>query len=165
MNAAHLHLALNHLPVLGALFGALLLAIALTRRSDELARAGLGVLVVAALLSIAVLRSGDAAEDQVEDIPGVSESMIEEHEEAAEAAAVGLGLAGVVSLAGLVLFRRAPRLPRGWTVAALVLAVVASGLMGRAANLGGRIRHSEIRSPAGAADSPAHGGDHERRDE
>jgi hypothetical protein len=56
------------------------------------------------------------------------------------------GGAGVVALAGLILFRRAERLP-GWIVAAtLVLFLATSGLMGWTANLGGQIRHTEIRA-------------------
>lgn len=44
MNWVHLHLALNHVPVLGALFGALLLGVGLVRRSDELQRVSLWAL-------------------------------------------------------------------------------------------------------------------------
>jgi hypothetical protein len=54
--------------------------------------------------------------------------------------------AGVVALAGLILFRRAEKLP-GWIVAAtLVFSLATSGLMGWTANLGGQIRHTEIRA-------------------
>jgi uncharacterized membrane protein len=54
--------------------------------------------------------------------------------------------AGVVALAGLILFRHAEKLP-GWIVAAtLVLSIATSGLMGWTANLGGQIRHTEIRA-------------------
>ena len=39
MNIAHLHLMLNHFPVVGSVIVALLLVLALYRRSDELGRA------------------------------------------------------------------------------------------------------------------------------
>lgn len=48
MNAAHLHLALNHLPVIGSLFSALLLGWALLRSAYELKRAALGAVVLVA---------------------------------------------------------------------------------------------------------------------
>ena len=35
MNFAHLHLALTHVPVLGSIFGLLLLAYAMARRSED----------------------------------------------------------------------------------------------------------------------------------
>lgn len=40
MNGAHLHLLLNHLPILGSLFGFVLLLVALARRQPLLVRAG-----------------------------------------------------------------------------------------------------------------------------
>lgn len=50
MNAMHLHLLLNHVPVLGTIFGLALLVPALLRRRDELKRVVLGCLIVTAFL-------------------------------------------------------------------------------------------------------------------
>ena len=49
MSAAHWHLVLNHLPLLGILFGALLLAYGLWRDQTEVQQASLGLLAVAGL--------------------------------------------------------------------------------------------------------------------
>jgi len=46
MNWAHVHLLLNHLPVVGTFFGVLLLLLALLRKSEELKRVSLGVFVL-----------------------------------------------------------------------------------------------------------------------
>ena len=43
MNWAHVHLMLSHLPVVGTIFGVLLLLLALLRKSEELKRVSLGV--------------------------------------------------------------------------------------------------------------------------
>ncbi len=146
MNWAHVHLALSHLPVIGAIFGVLLLLLALLRKSEELKRVSLGVFVITALLALPVYFTGEPAEEVVEHLPGVAESLIERHENAALFALLMAGGAGVVALAGLILFRRAEKLP-GWIVAAtLVLSLATSGLMGWTANLGGQIRHTEIRA-------------------
>ena len=56
MNPAHLHLMLNHIPVLGTAFGLGLLAFALWRRSDELKKTALGVFVLVALMDPASVR-------------------------------------------------------------------------------------------------------------
>jgi hypothetical protein len=56
------------------------------------------------------------------------------------------GVTGIAALIGLIIFRRAEKLP-GWVIgAALVLSLATSGLMGWTANLGGQIRHTEIRA-------------------
>jgi len=41
MNAAHLHLIVNHVPVLGPVFALLLLSLGMIRRSVDLKKAGL----------------------------------------------------------------------------------------------------------------------------
>lgn len=153
MNAAHVHLLLNHLPLLGTAFGVLLLMVAFGRRSDELKRVSLGVFVAAALMVLPTYLTGEPAEDVVERLPGVSRPIIEEHEEAAGVAAGALGVLGAISLAGLVRFRRSA-LPDRLAVSALVLAFGVVGLMARTANLGGRIRHVEIRPQDGVMQAP-----------
>jgi uncharacterized membrane protein len=146
MNWGHIHLILNHLPVVGTIFGVLLLMLALLRKSEELKRVSLGVFVFTALLALPVYFTGEPAEEVVEHLPGVVKSLIEEHENAALLALLMAGATGVVALAGLIVFRRAKRLP-GWIVGgALVLSLATSGLMGWTANRGGRIRHTEIRT-------------------
>lgn len=61
MNAAHLHLALNHLPVVGSFFALLLLAWGMFRRSEEIKRTALlGVVVVTAFCFPGYF-SGDSA--------------------------------------------------------------------------------------------------------
>ena len=151
MNAAHLHLLLNHLPVVGTMVGILLLAYALLRRSPELARASLGLFVLLALAGVVVYLTGEPAEETVENLAGVSESAIESHEEAALVATMLLGVLGVVALGGLVAFRkRAAGIPRGFAALALALSLAPAAAMGYTANLGGQIRHTEIRSGAAA---------------
>jgi asparagine N-glycosylation enzyme membrane subunit Stt3 len=59
MNWAHIHLSLNHLPVVGTFFGVLLLLLALLRKSEELKRVSLGVFVLTALLALPVYFTGE----------------------------------------------------------------------------------------------------------
>ena len=145
MNAIHVHLFLNHVPVIGAAIGVALLIAASARRSDELGRAGLALFVVLASVSAVVFLTGEPAEELVEQLPGFSEALTHQHEEAAEAALFAMVAIGVFSALGLVVFRKRP-LARWVMPAALALSLVAAGLMGYAANLGGMIRHTEIRS-------------------
>jgi len=151
MNLAHVHLLLNHLPPLGVLFGFLLLAAAVARKSGDLVRASLVTFVLVALLAIPTYFTGEPAEKIVEGMPGVSMMDIEAHEESAEASLIAALLLGVLSAVKLFLYRRR-EIPRGITFATLALALVVTGMMAWTAHLGGLIRHTEIR--AGAAASP-----------
>jgi hypothetical protein len=144
MNGAHLHLVLNHLPVLGVGFGLLLLLAARFRRSTELTRAALVVFVLAAGAAGTAYLTGEPAEEAVEGLATVTEVSIEQHEEAATVALVLTGLLGAGALLGLVGFRRQALPPSWFTSAALIGALVAGGSMAYTANLGGQIRHPEI---------------------
>ena len=146
MNAAHLHLIVNHAPVLGVVFGLGLLVFALLKRSQELKRAALGVFVIIALLALPAYLTGEPAEGLITSLPGVSKTVIEQHEEAGTVAFIGILILGVGALAGLILFRKGKNVPTWYGAVILVAALVVSGLMAWAANLGGHVRHPEIRA-------------------
>lgn len=155
MNWTHLHLMLNHVPVLGTLFGLALLAWGSFRRNAALQRAALFTFVAVAVVAVAVYLTGGAAEDVVENIAGTAEGAIKAHEEAALVSLIAIELLGALSLAALLLTRT--RFAGVVAVrGALGVALVTAGLMAWTANLGGRIRHSELQQ-AGAA--PHDGGD------
>lgn len=86
MTWPHLHLMLSHLPVLGAPFLLLLLAWALVPRSEELTRLALGATVALAVVTVPVYLTGEPAEEAIETLPGVSEQVVDRHEERAETA-------------------------------------------------------------------------------
>ena len=145
MNPAHAHLALNHLPVVGILIGTLILAWGVIRRADAVTRVALGVLVGATLSTGPVLLTGEPAEEIVAKRADVSKEAIEVHEEAAEVAAIGAAMLGLLAAGLLITARGAKALPSLPPRVLLVGAVAVTLLMLRAANLGGQIQHVEIR--------------------
>ena len=151
MNAAQVHLMLNHIPILGILFGTVLLAFSRWGKKPEYVRLCLVVFVLTGLVAIAVYLSGEGAEEIVEHVPGVSEHFLEEHEDTAFYAYLSALALGLVSLAALVVSKWRDRL----VSVALVLSVVASGLMVWAGSLGGKINHPEIRSEAASLSVPS----------
>lgn len=165
MNAAHLHLMLNHIPVLAVPFGLALLGWAMFRARPELARLALIVFVLSALAIAPIYLSGEPAEDAIEGVAGAIEPWVEAHEEAA-LVSLSLGEAlGVLALAGLWTSRRAVSPFRPMMMASLVLALATAGSLAYTASLGGLIRHTEIRgdpSLPGAAES-TRGGEHGER--
>jgi|GEM_PF-213940 len=146
INPAHLHIIINHIPVIGVPFGVALLIYGFLRKSQEIRTAALLVFVAVALVTIPTFLSGEAAEDIVEHLPGVSERLIENHEDAAKIALIATSILGGLSLIRLLIPVRfgAVRAPATMLVFALSLGV--SGWLGWTGHLGGQIRHSEIRS-------------------
>ena len=145
MNGAHIHLLLNHIPVIGSVFGFLLLLIAIVRKSEELKKVGLGILIVIAVGTILVYFSGESAEEIIEDLPGVSERIIEKHEDFALISFISTEVVGGIALLGFLLFRRKKNILNNFLLSILVLSFISSTLIAWTANLGGQIRHTEIR--------------------
>jgi hypothetical protein len=154
MNLTHLHLLLNHLPVLGSVFGLGLLLFGLWRRSADIWKASLGVFVLAALAAVPVYLTGEPAEDGVERLAGVSKAAIENHEEAATVALTIVAVIGLAALVSLIVWRGNRPTPAWARTGLAVAAMVAAAAMARTACLGGPIRHSEIR----AANTPNRAG-------
>lgn len=148
MNPVHVHLMLNHLPLIGTAFTLVLLLVAFAKKSDELKRVSLAFLAGVTLLAVPAYLTGEPAEEAVEHLPGIETPFIEPHEEAAKWAFGAQIALGVVALAGLFVTRKSKPLPAWCAGALLVLSLAVCGLMARAANLGGQIRHPEIRSTA-----------------
>ena len=144
MNAAHLHLIVNHLPLFAALFAIPLLGVGLLRSVSSLRTVGLALAVVAGAGGVLAQQSGERAEDIVEEIAGIDEAALESHEDSAELTAWALGALGFVSLLGLVVPESRQRVRTAVGLIALLLALVAFGMTAVTANLGGRIRHTEI---------------------
>ncbi len=145
MNAVHIHLLLNHIPILGTLFGLLLLLYALVRGNDDIKKVSFGIFFITGLITIPVFLSGLGAAAIVQDFAAGSEAIIEQHQEAALITLVAVVLLGAVALLSLWLSRHSSNI-QGWMVAAtLALAVISTGLGTWTGNLGGQIRHTEVR--------------------
>jgi hypothetical protein len=146
MNFAHMHLLLNHLPTIGAMVALGVLMLAYARRNEHLRHAGLEVLVVIAILTLPAYLTGVAAQQELRELPDLSASAMQLHHEAALAGFAVTELAGFAAWIALWQTRRRGRAARGVVPAATVLLFAALALMARAANLGGEIRHPEIRA-------------------
>lgn len=152
LNLAHVHLLLNHIPVLGPLFGIGLLAWAIVRRNESFFRASLWTFVIVGLFTIPTYFTGEPAEHILKrmGLPGIDRHAIEEHQDAALFAFIALGVLALLSIFLLVRYRRAETTPRGWAIATLLVALWAASVLARTAWLGGEIHHPEVRSGATA---------------
>lgn len=144
MNAAYLHIALVHIPVVLTPVSVILLAIAHLRSSLVVARVALGILIAASLMAVCAYFLGEGAEEVVEHLPGILESTIEDHE---ESASLSLGFtiaAGLLSLMSWVAISRGSALERALLAITFMVATASSASLAYTAHLGGIIRHPEI---------------------
>lgn len=146
MNGAHLHLMLNHLPVILPLAGMGILLGGLIWRSGIVKRTAYILFIVSALFTVSASVSGEEAEEIAEKIPGVEHAFIEAHEEAAETFAIFSYALGAFSLLGF--WASYSRQPFEGLLAWLALLICASALYFGlcTARTGGEIRHTEIRA-------------------
>ena len=146
MDLAHLHLMLNHVPVIGVGFGFLILLTGVIARSKAVSGVGLALLVISAVAAIPVYLTGESAEEAVEHMPGVAGSVIDAHEDSA-AISLSLTIALGVLAAGALFFSRirASRINGALVTGTILLSLITGTSMMRTANLGGQVRHTEIR--------------------
>ncbi len=162
MNWAHVHLMLNHIPVIGIGFAVLLLAVSIVRRNHELITVALVFVTLVSFWAIPAYLTGEPAEEVVEDLPGVSEELIKEHEEQAEIAFILVEVAGGLALITLIARRYSDKLGQKLVIFTLLVLIVSGGLIGWTANLGGKIHHEEIRSGTISQNLPSQMIDKER---
>ncbi len=158
MNPVYAHLLVNHLPVIGTLFGLLLLGLTLLYRGERgLLRATALVLMVSALGGVAAQVTGEEAEELVEDRPDVPHDVIEAHEDGSKPALVMTLLAAVIGVGLVVWQTRRGSLPAAGLPALALVTLVAFGLMARMGQTGGQIIRPELRAPSAAPVLPAPG--------
>lgn len=146
MNEAHFHLIVNHLPIVGLLIGLLVLVTGFILKKSEIKVTALGIFIFSALASVAAFYSGEGAEEIVEKVPGISETLINQHEESAELFFTAILILGVFSLITLILEIKKSKFSNyGFVLVFLV--TLASGVLAKnVGTSGGEIRHTEIRN-------------------
>jgi uncharacterized membrane protein len=148
MDQVHVHLLITHLPIFGSILGGLVLAHGIWSKSDQTKIAAYNVLLISSVGAVIAYLTGEAAEESVEDIQGVAKSMIEQHEDFALFALVGLISVGVCSLGGLYLTLKKSSLAHAISLLTLAISLLSFGIIARTGYLGGQIRHTEIGTAA-----------------
>lgn len=148
MTQVHLHLLITHLPVFGSILGALVLAYGIWARSNQTKNAAYFMFVISAIGASIAYLTGEGAEEAVEKMVGVSESMIKLHENSAIYALISLAILGATSLFALVENSLKTPLIKSTATLILILSLISFGLVARTGYLGGQIRHTEISNGA-----------------
>lgn len=155
MDAAHIHLMLNHVPVLGGVATFCLVVIADFKKDHAFTKLALQLMVLIAILTLPVYFTGEPAEEIVEHLPGVAESFIEEHEKFANLALGTTELLGLIGIVGLYWLKKSPDLVKQYWRSVQFIALANVIVMIIVANLGGQIRHTEIRKVVAGSQTPS----------
>lgn len=146
MNGAHIHLVTNHIPVLGALASTAFVFWAGRKKDISLIKFSYQFIFLIGLLSLPAFFSGEPAEEVIEHLPGITESMIEAHEDFAKFALIATEVLAALAIYGLFLSRKNSESAIQFWKVIFIFSLINVALMMRTANLGGEIRHPEIRS-------------------
>ncbi len=143
MNDAHLHLLINHFPIIGTVFGFGILVAGIISKNKSIQNTAYIIFIICMILGKVSMFTGDKAEDIVENL-GISHDLIHEHEEQAETymkMAYALGVISIISL--LANIRNHPK-SKLFSFLTLTLAIVTIILSKSVGTSGGEIRHTEI---------------------
>lgn len=153
---AHLHVLLNHIPIIGLPIMAALLIWGLVRREDAVIRVALIGTIIVALGTWGVDLTGDPAIDDIRHADWYQRQVVHTHEEAGDKTNILAIVAGVAALATLVIARGGKPIARTIAFVTLMLLVAAAIAAAWAGWEGGKIRHTEFElTPAVAARPPS----------
>jgi hypothetical protein len=144
MDGLQLHLLTNHLPIIGTLAALLVVLLGMIRKNDGAISAGLIIYVVMAVAVVPAYLSGEEAEERVENIAGVNESVIHEHEEMAELSIWLTSLSGLLALGALFTRSKQSSFAPKFALAFVVLAIIAFAQAARTGHEGGKIRRPDL---------------------
>ena len=145
MDTTHLHLLLNHVPTIGFIVALGFYIVSFFGESDHVKQASLVLMVGVAFLTIPTYVTGNAAWNAIQSMDDMRQSAAETHEGAAFLAMVAIEITGALAFLGLWSMRRTGSLSHAASAVIFVFAAVSFVLVAGAANLGGEIRHTEIR--------------------
>ena len=146
MNLAHLHLLLNHFPIIGTIVALGLFIASFIGKNDDLKRSSLIIFAAIALITLPAFFSGIGAQRAIRKEAGVSIAVIDRHEGAAILAMFLMLITGALALVELWNRRRirTEKIWSGTILAILVFSLLTTGVMARVGTTGGDIRHPEI---------------------
>lgn len=145
MNDAHLHMVVNHFPIIGTIFGLGVLIAGIFFKNNVVKNVGYVLFVVAAIFAAISMATGEGAEEIAEKLPSVTDEIIHEHEEMAEKLALVLYALGLVSLLGLFVNYKNHAKANLISYLAVIIAIVGVFLGKQTGTTGGEVRHTEIR--------------------
>jgi uncharacterized membrane protein len=144
MNAAHLHLMFNHLPIIGLSFAILLNFLAVFGKSQDFKKLSSWFYILIGLLTFLATVTGDGAGEIIRTYPGISSDSIEYHETWGYIFLYGLLLNSAIAIGALWFSGKNPVLSKKLQLGMLFISFIVLILAYQAGTTGGKIRHPEI---------------------
>ena len=145
MNGAHFHILVNHFPIIGVIFGLLILIGGFILKNNTIKNTAYCLFVVGAVFGFLSMYSGEGAEELVEDMPTVGHQIIHEHEELAEKFILVLYVTGLFSILAFVTSLKNSKFAKLLSLITLLLSIVTTILSVNVGLSGGEVRHTETR--------------------
>ncbi len=149
----HLHIVLNHFPVIGLILTLGLYLAAFYLNSNDLKRSSLILFVILGILSIPVYISGAAARWAYQGRTDVSMDVITAHQDVALLAFIFLGITGCIAWLALWQQRRFGTLNNANLYSVLGLAIISAFLMIETGSVGGTIVRPDLHEAAATAEA------------
>jgi uncharacterized membrane protein len=146
MNEAHIHLLVNHFPIISPIIGLLVMLGGFYFRSETIKRTAYIIFVFGAISTIPAFFTGEGAEEVVEKIHGIDESIIKTHEEIADIFTVLSYILGGVSVIGLWANIKQKRFSNSLAIITIFFSLIVLFFAAKTGTTGGEIRHTEIRT-------------------
>jgi uncharacterized membrane protein len=147
MIPVQIHLILNHVPLVGLVFGLIFSVSGMKRSSPQAYLAGLRIFLGIGVINILIVLSGLRSADLLSGASWIDATAVAQHRR------VGIMtlalLLGLSAFSGTILFR----LNRGFAhpsrqvqTTILIIAIVGFGMVLWTSSLGGKLRHTELKS-------------------
>ncbi len=146
MNGAHLHLLVNHFPIIGTIFGFLILIAGLLFKNSTIKSVSLSILIFTSIMGFAAYKSGEKAEDIIENIQELKvKNQIVVHEKNAQVFGSLINLVGLISILALYANLKNKKWTNVVLIIILFISVFSILFAIKTGVSGGEIRHIEIR--------------------
>ena len=163
MNEAHLHMVVNHFPIIGTILAIGILIAGLLSKNRSIINTSYVLFVIGAIFGILSMNTGEGAEELVEDMPGIGWKIIHEHEELAEKMALLLDILGVLSLVGFCFQYKKNAKEKLVSYIILLIGIASLFVIQKVGTSGGEIRHTEIRKDFSNTNIEKEASDHEEK--
>jgi len=142
MDQTHLHLITNHVAIIGTFFAAIVLILGLLSNTVQTRVASFILMLISSIGAFITFRTGHEAEESVEHIKGVSEYVIEQHEEFAETALWFIALLAIASIIGLYAAKKNLSAEKKISWVILLISLMSFAIFAWTGYLGGKIMHA-----------------------
>lgn len=144
MDTTRMHLIITHFPVFGLFLGFAVLLYGIIRRSREIKIVSHAIIVISIVTGLIAFQTGESAEETVENVTGIVDDTIEEHEESAEITILFFYGLGALTLTSLYAVLKSNRYSKQMSIVIIICTALTFSLVAWTASLGGKIRHTEI---------------------